>query len=126
MLLRKDRPLLVPIILVLCVVLAGLLIYHFANFREERAVRLFLEDLKAQNYSHAYQLWGPSSNYTYKDFMADWGGKQSYYGIVREYRILGSERRGSGVIVTAEFNHLKNPVNLWVEGKSRQLSFSPF
>lgn len=126
MLLRKDRPLWVPIVLVFCVVVIGLLVYRYANFREERAVRLFLESVKSQDYPKAYQLWGPSPNYTYMDFMADWGGPRSYYGIVREYRILGSESRGSGVVVTVEFDHLKNSVNIWVERKNRQLSFSPF
>ncbi len=124
--LRKDRPLLVPVILVFCVVVAGLVIYRFANFREERAVQHFLEEVKAQNYQHAYQLWGPSANYSYKDFMADWGGPRSYYGVVREFKIMSSESRGSGVVVTVEFDHLKKSVNIWVERKNRQLSFSPF
>ena len=126
MLLPKERHLRIPMILALFVVVLGLLVYRFANIREEAVVKRFLEALKAQDYPRAYQIWGPTASYTYKDFMTDWGGSNSYYGMVKSYRIVGSESRGSGVIVTAEFDHLKNPVNLWVERRTHQMSFSPY
>jgi len=126
MLLRKDRPLSVPLILVISLVGVGLLVYHFANIREEWVVKRFLEALKAEDYARAYQVWGPPPTYGYKEFLADWGGQRGYYGVVRGYKILRSETRGSGVIVVVEFEHLKKPVPLWVERKTHQLSFSPF
>jgi hypothetical protein len=126
MLLPKERHLRIPMILALFVVVAGLLVYRFANIREEAIVKRFLESLKAQDYPHAYQIWGPTASYTYKDFMTDWGGPRSYYGVVKGYKILGSESHGSGVIVTAEFDHLKNPLKLWVERRTHQMSFSPY
>src|SRR6266480_2871851 len=106
MLFRKDRSLRVPLVLALVVVAACLLLYRFANFREERAVRLFLEELKAGNYPKAYQLWGPSPAYSYKDFMADWG-EQGYYGRPKSFKILDSQTRGSGVIVYVQIEPLK-------------------
>ena len=124
MLFRKDRSLRVPLVLALVVVAACLLLYRFANFREERAVRLFLEELNAGNYPKAYQLWGPSAAYSYKDFMADWG-EQGYYGRPKNFKILDSRTRGSGVIVYIELNHLKKPIAFWVERKTRALGFSP-
>ena len=124
MLFRKDRPLRVPSILALVVVAACLLLYQFANFREERAVRLFLEELQAGNYPKAYQLWGPSAAYSYQDFMADWG-EPGYYGRPKNFKILDSQTRRSGVIIYVRINHLKNPVAFWVERKTRTLGFSP-
>ena len=124
MLLRKDRPLLVPVILAWVVVAVCLLLYRFGNFREERAVRLFLEELKAADYQKAYQLWGPSPTYTYQDFRSDWG-EHGYYGKVTGYRIFDSRTRGSGVIVYVEFSHLRKPVAFWVERKTHTLGFAP-
>ena len=123
--LLRDRPLLVPVSLALVVVVGCLLVYRFANFREERIVRRFLEELKAGNYQKAYQIWGPSATYSYQDFMSDWG-ERGYYGKVTGYKILDSETRGSGVAVYVEFAHLKKPMALWVERKTRTLSFAPF
>jgi len=113
-------------ILALLVIIVGLLVYRFANIREEGVVKKFLEALKGQDYAHAYQIWGPTANYTYKDFMTDWGGPQGYYGAIKGFRLLGSESRGSGVIVTVEFDQLKNPLRLWVERRTHQMSFSPY
>lgn len=126
MLLAKDRHLRIPFILALAVITAGLLLYRFGNIREERVAKRFAEALKAQDYPRAYQIWGPTSSYTYKDFMTDWGGANGYYGLVKGYKILGSESRGSGVIITLEIEHLKNPVRLWVERRTHQISFSPY
>ena len=124
MLFRKDGSLRVPLVLALVVVVAFLLLYRFANFREERAVRLFLEELNAGNYPKAYQLWGPSAAYSYKDFMADWG-EQGYYGRPKSFKILDSRTRGSGVIVYVKIDHLKKPMAFWVERKTQTLGFSP-
>jgi hypothetical protein len=123
--LLRDRPLIVPVSLALAVVAACLLVYRFANFREERIVRHFLEELKAGNYQKAYQIWGASPAYSYQDFMADWGS-EGYYGKVTSYKVLDSETRGSGVAIYVEFAHLKKPVAFWVERKTQVLSFAPF
>jgi len=121
----RSRPLLVPIILALAVVVACLLLYRFANFREERVVRQFLDELRAGNYQKAYQLWGPSPSYSFQDFMSDWG-ERGYYGKVTSYKILDSQTRGSGIVIYVEFNHLKKPLAFWVERKTQALGFAPF
>ena len=120
----RSRPLLVPIGLALVVVAGSLLLYRFANFREERVVRQFLGELKAENYQQAYQAWGPSSTYSYSDFTSDWG-ERGYYGKVKAYKILDSETKGSGVIVHVEFDHLKKPLAFWVDRKTLTLGFAP-
>ncbi|MCI0420582.1 MAG: hypothetical protein L0312_15385, partial [Acidobacteria bacterium] len=101
-----------------------LLIYRFANIREEWLVQRFLDELKLGNFQQAYRIWGPTKGYTYQDFMADWGGS-GYYGKIGPSRILESKTEGSGVIVLVEFSHLKRPVALWVERRTRMLAFSP-
>lgn len=121
----KHNPLMrPPALLAMLAVAAILLIYRFGNFREERLVQRFLDELKAGNFQQAYQIWGPTGGYTYKDFMADWGGN-GYFGKIGASKILESKTEGSGVIVLVEFSHLKRPVALWVERRTRTLAFSP-
>jgi len=122
---QKSRPLLVPVCFALAVVAACLLLYRFANFREERVVRQFLDELKAGNYQQAYRIWGPSLTYSFEDFTSDWG-ERGYYGRVTDYKILDSQTRGSGVVVYVKFKHLKKPMAFWVERKTRALGFAPF
>ena len=120
----RSRPLLVPVGLALAVITGCLLLYRFANFREERAVRQFLDKLRVGDYQQAYQAWGPSSTYSYADFTSDWG-ERGYYGKVTSYKILDSQTTGSGVIVYVEFDHLKKPLAFWVDRKTRTLGFAP-
>ncbi|MEW5975168.1 MAG: hypothetical protein AB1898_05100 [Acidobacteriota bacterium] len=114
-----------PVILALAVIVAGLFIYRFANFREEGVVRRFLDELKARNYRAAYEVWGPTEAYTFEDFLSDWG-KDGYYGPPSDYQILDSRTHGTGVIVYVRVSHLKKPLALWVERRTRTVSFSPF
>jgi hypothetical protein len=125
MLLRKSSLLRAPVLFAVAAVVIVLLVYRFANFREERLVRRFLEELQNGNSQQAYQIWGASKGYTYQDFMADWGGN-GFYGKIQKFKILESKTRGSGVIVLVEFSHLKRPVPFWVERRTQTLGFSPF
>lgn len=114
-----------PVLAALGAVAVILLVYRFANYREEGLVKKFVSELSSGNFQQAYQTWGPSSGYDYRDFMGDWGGR-GYYGKIRDFKILGSQNRGTGVVVTVEFSHLKRPISLWVERKTQTISFSPF
>jgi len=125
MFLKKSPLMRPPALFAMGAVAVILLIYKFGNFREERLVQRFLDELTAGNFQQAYQTWGPTPGYTYKDFMADWGGSNGYYGKVGTSRILESKTEGSGVIVMVQFSHLKRPVALWVERRTRTLAFSP-
>jgi hypothetical protein len=123
---KLPRWLSLPVISALTLILIILLIYQFGNYRQERVVKNFLNELKAGDYQKAYQIWGPTQSYAFKDFMKDWGGASSYYGKVTGYRILKSKTRGNGVIIVVEFNHLKRPVYFWVDLKDLTMAFSPF
>jgi len=120
----KDRPLIMPILLTGSVISLGLLIYLFGNFREEQAVKKCLEALKREDLISAYQLWGPTEEYTYQDFLKDWGA-QGYYGQVEHFHILRSKWKGSGVIVVVQINNLRKPIAFWVERQNRTIGFSP-
>src|SRR5262245_22020308 len=124
MLLKKSPLIRPPALFAMGAVAIILLIYRFGNIREVRMVQKLLDELRAGQFQDAYQTWGPTQGYTYRDFMADWRGN-GYYGKIGDSRILKSKTEGSGVIVLVEFSHLKRPVALWVERRTRTLAFSP-
>ncbi len=102
----------------------------FRNWREERQVKLFLEEVKQQQYDAAYERWGcsvaePCRFYTYESFLEDWGpdsplGKVDSFKLGRSYT-----QKDSGVIVRVWINGQEQP-NLWVESDTRAISFFPY
>lgn len=119
---RKYWPLLVIIIVV------GGVIGYFAlhNLPEKRAVASFLTQLKDGNYKEAYKLWQPTPNYTYDDFMHDWGPKGDY-GKIREFKIVAAESKGSElVVVIVTINNQTPALALLVDRKTRGLAYSPY
>ena len=120
----KHRPLTMPLILAGAAVALVIVFYFFVNFREERAVQRCFEALQEGDLAAAYQNWGPTEEYTFKDFLKDWG-EDGYYGQVRYFRIVESESMGSGVIVRVQINNLARPIAFWVERKDRSIGFSP-
>ena len=98
----------------------------FRNFPEERAISHFLTTLESGNYQEAYQLWQPSSAYSYQDFLHDWG-ERGDYGKIRAFKILGSRSKGSAtVIVTVTINNEQPPLELLVDRKTKGLAYSIF
>ncbi|HET7100720.1 MAG TPA: hypothetical protein VFJ52_06190, partial [Terriglobia bacterium] len=92
--LQKYWPLLAIVIVVVGVI--GYFALH--NLPEKRAVASFLTQLKDGNYKEAYKLWQPAPNYTYDDFMHDWGPKGDY-GKVREFKVVAAESKGNELVV---------------------------
>ena len=113
--------------LVFAVLLSGYLYYQFKNYPEERQARRFFAALQRQEYPEAYRIWqpAPTSSYTYKDFLQDWG-QDGYeiHGPVQNFHVTGSTARGSGVVVRVQVNRNRN-IPLWVEKKDKTLSFPP-
>lgn len=123
---RKYLPLPVLILLILAILgFAGLLTYHFWNFRQERAVSRFLTSLEQGNFEEAYRLWQPAPSYSYQDFLHDWGD-QGDYGKIRNFEVLDSESKGPSVVVTVQINGVQPPLDLVVNTKTLGLSYSPF
>lgn len=115
--------------LVVSVVFGGVLYYFFKNFFEEQQVRQFLTLLQEQDYPAAYKLWGctveePCRNYSYQDFLEDWG-PDSPIGEVDDFSLGRSAEVGSGVIVEIRINGTPQP-ELWVEKDTKVVGFSPY
>jgi hypothetical protein len=123
--------------------LAGALAFRqFRYYPERKQVERFLDALVAADYPGAYQVWGPTPDYTYPDFLQDWG-ETTPRGRLRSYEILsvgppprevlvrgsGTLQVGggaSGVVVVVRLNGTTEEVKLWVERKDKTLSFAPF
>ena len=108
------------------VVIAGAAYIALRNYPEERATSRFLTTLEQGNYREAYQLWQPSSSYSYEDFLHNWG-ERGDYGKIRNFKILGSQSKGKAtVIVTVTINDETPPCEILVDRKTKGLAFSPF
>ena len=128
--------------LAVLVVVGALVFWQFRYYPEKRQVERFMDTLVAGDYPGAYQIWGPTPDYTYKDFLQDWGettprGRIRSYEIVyvgppsREVSIRGGPTvkfggKSSGVVATVRLNGTTEEVHLWVEKKDKTLSFAPF
>src|SRR5438034_9677368 len=79
---RKSRTwkeaLKVPVSIALVLIFVAGIVYKFANFREERRVRQFVQAIGSGRYDVAYQHWDADGHYEMKDFLQDWG-KDGYY-----------------------------------------------
>jgi len=114
--------------LVTILIIVGVVIGYFAlhNLPEKRAVEHFLTELKEGNYKEAYKLWQPAPDYSYQDFLQDWG-PQGDYGKIREFRIDNVMSKGSEiVIVIVTINNQTPPLALIVTRKTKGLAYSPF
>lgn len=117
-------------LLLAVLVLGGVLYFWFKNYPEEKVVKGFVAALERGDYAAAYASWGckvesPCPNYSYKDFLEDWGpNPPSQVGKVGSYRLGMSRERGSGVVVPVILNdHTEK--KLWVEKSTRVLGFAP-
>ena len=118
---RRRRYLISAFVFILF--LSGYLYWQFRNYAEERQARSFFAALQQRNFEEAYRIWQPTSSYKLKDFLEDWGD-QGLQGPVERFRIMGSTRRGSGVVVRIRVNDKQN-VSLWVERRDMSLTFPP-
>jgi hypothetical protein len=120
----KER-LKVPVYIALALIFVSGLIYKFANFREERAVRQFMGQVEGGNLDAAYHLWDAEGRYTMKDFLQDWGKDGYYTKGMREARVVDSNSKGGSVVVYLGIDSLKSPVALLVDKDTLKISFSP-
>ena len=120
----KER-LKVPAAIALVLIFVSGLLYKFANFREEGAVRQFIAQVESGNTDAAYQLWDAEGRYTMKDFLQDWGRDGYYTKGMHNARVVDSNSKGPGVVVYLAIDSLKSPVALLVDKDSLKISFSP-
>ena len=120
----KER-LKVPVAIALVLIFISGITYKFANYREERRVRQFMEAIESGQYDLAYQQWDADARYTMKDFLQDWGKDGYYTKGMRDARVVDSNGKGGSVVVYLGINSLKSPVALRVDKETLKISFSP-
>src|SRR5437762_4109384 len=120
----KDR-LKVPVGIALVLIFVSGLVYKFANFREERRVRQFMEEIGKGQFDSAYGQWDSDAHYTMKDFLQDWGKDGYYTKGMHDARVVDSNGNGSSVVVYVTIDSLKYPVALRVDKETLKISFSP-
>lgn len=130
---RRRRNIIIYI-LIACAV-AGFLVYHFWNWREEHLVNQFFTAVEARDMPKAFGIWNNDPNwekhpqkysaYPYGRFLLDWG-KSSDWGIIKTHKIVEVKSVGNGVVLGVDVNGDKTPIYLWVERSKKTLAFSPF
>jgi hypothetical protein len=120
----KER-LKVPVGIALVLIFISGMIYKFANYREERRVRQFMETVQSGQLDAAYQQWDVSGRYSIKDFVADWGQDGYYTKGMHEAHVVDSNSQGSSVVVYVGIDTLRSPVALLVDKETLKISFSP-
>ena len=115
---------------VLLLIAGGVLYFVFHNYRQEHQVKLFFDDLAAQDFKSAYALWGctdskPCTGYPFTSFLQDWGPASGAPQFAGQYHVTRSRSCGSGVILTVNLGP-KRQEKLWVERNDLVIGFSPF
>jgi len=114
------------LLVLLFVIFANGAAYYVWDYPEEHAVSRFLVALEHGDYKTAYQLWQPSSSYTFQNFMSDWGPSGDY-GKIHEFEILQSKTAASQtVVVVVLINNISPPLKLLVDKKTKGLAYSPY
>ena len=110
------------------IVVGGILLFVFHNYRQEQQVKRFFDLLQAHNYESAYTLWVRTDSdrrgYPFSAFMQDWG-PQSSHPDPSNLRIARSRSCGSGVILTVDFGTNQQQEKLWVQRDDLTIGFSP-
>lgn len=117
------------------ILLSVYLYFQFRNWPEERVVNRFFQSLEAKDYEKAYGIWmadpnwkqhpNEHSRYRYGEFYLDWG-PGGEYGLIKSYKVDGTKRMGTGVVVVTTVNERTEKARLWVERSDKTMSFSPF
>jgi hypothetical protein len=127
------------IALVLIGIVGGVLAFWFRHYPEQRAVDKFLTSIEQKDYKTAFAIWNADpeweqhadrySNYTFGQFQLDWGpsgdwGEIKTHEVVDAIEPKSKITEASGVVVAARINARAEPACIWVEKKTKALSFS--
>ncbi|MBI2681875.1 MAG: hypothetical protein HYX26_01410 [Acidobacteriales bacterium] len=130
----------VGIAVVVLIVTAPPLLWFYWNWPEERVVDKFLSAVEREDYKTAFALWNADpeweqhveryKEYTFGQFQLDWG-PGGEWGKITQHKIEGSVTprskltKATGVVVAARINGRGDPACLWVESRTKVISFSP-
>ena len=133
---RSRRRRMCIVILILAVLLAVWLTYHFRNYPQRDAANKFFSALQKQDYESAYAVWFHDADwkqhaskypdYPYDLFYRDWG-PGGEWGVIKSHSVdcSLSPGNGSGVIVQVTLNGRAQHAYVWVQKSDKTLSFSP-
>jgi hypothetical protein len=131
---RERRHKHIVIAVFVLAVLSALGIWWFWNWPEEHRVNAFLATVESGDLAKAYGLWNQDpawqqhperyKAYGFDRFQQDWGSG-SPNGQIRSHIFVLSKSWGNGVIEGVDLNGGKTPVFLWVDRKTKTISFSP-
>jgi len=124
----------IKIAVFMAVVLGAFGTWWFWNWPEEHRVNTFLATVESGDQSKAYGIWNNDPDwqqhperyrtYGFDRFQQDWG-TGGPNGQIRSYRTVLSRTWGNGVLMGVDINGGKKPIFLWVDRKTKQISFSP-
>jgi hypothetical protein len=102
----------------------------FKNHSEQQQAKIFVAALTAQDYQAAYRMWGctdtsPCRDYPFNKFLDDWGPKSTHADESSAHIGL-SQSCGSGVVIRIDYKNSQQPVPLWVERKTKTISYAPW
>ncbi|HEY4683064.1 MAG TPA: hypothetical protein VIH17_07415 [Candidatus Acidoferrales bacterium] len=113
------------IVLIALLVIAAFAWRVFRFYPEKRITTRFLDTVVAGEFESAYGQWNPAPEYSFNDFMQDWG-HDSPWGKIRSYRIADVEGKTGVVSFIVVVNDVDSkPVEIWVQRKTKALSFAP-
>ena len=128
---QKSRPwkerLMLPAIVALVFIVIGALSYEFWNYREEGAVREFLNEVFAGNTDEAWLRWDveEGESFSKQDFLMDWGKDGYYTRNLTSAKVMDSNGKGSSVIVYVDIATQRFPLAIRVDKENLKLSYSP-
>ncbi len=142
---RKKRIRIISISTIILIIL--ILAWNYRFWPEEHQVDLFFAALQKQDYEKAYGVWNHDSdwkqhpekysNYSFQEFMKDWG-PGGEWGLIKSYHVDGSavpkggngtkfDVTSSGVVVVVTVNErIAQKAHIWVEKSDKTLGFSPY
>jgi hypothetical protein len=121
----KER-LKVPVAIGTVLLVIGGIAYTFANYREERRVAAFIENVRNGRFDAAYALWDVTDgDYSMDEFLNDWGETGYYTEGAGVIEVADSNSSGVGVIVYVAIDTFNEPVALMVNKETLKVSYSP-
>lgn len=138
---ERRRALLKKAVIALLVlaIMGGGLAFWFRYYPEKHVVDQFLSALERKDYKKAFAIWNADpdweqhverySGYTFGQFQLDWGpggdwGEIKTHEVVDAVAPKSKLTESSGVVVAARINGRGEPACIWVERKTKALSFS--
>jgi hypothetical protein len=127
---KKSRPwkerLKIPLAVGVVFLALVVVIYEYHNYREERAVTQFLNEVFSNHSDDAFAEWDiEGGSYTKQDFLSDWGKDGYYTKGVSSAKVIDSNSKGPVVVVYIGFDTFKLPLAVRVDKQTLKLSYSP-